>query len=131
MESMYQRLTSIIVADDETFARRMATLLARLGFDKVEIVSDREQLRGRQTYRRHALIVADGELAADDCSDVLLSARTDPLLPPAAFIVVSHDVSPRFRERCRRRGADAVIGKPISLDRLARALAPLRLQSPA
>jgi CheY-like chemotaxis protein len=55
----------------------------------------------------------------------LLWARTDPLLPPAPFIVVSRDASRRFHERCRRRGADAVIGKPVATADFARAVTML------
>jgi CheY-like chemotaxis protein len=103
----------------------MTFMLERLGFDRIAIVPDLARLRERQTYERHHLIVADGELGSDDCSDLLLSARTDPLLPPASFIVVSEDTSRRFRDRCHRRGADAVIGKPVELGELAQALAGL------
>ena len=121
----YAQLSSIIVADNYVFARMMTFMLERLGFDRIAIVPDLARLRERQTYERHDLIVADGELASDDCSDLLLSARMDPLLPPASFIVVSEDTSRRFRDRCHRRGADAVIHKPVELGELAHALAGL------
>jgi CheY-like chemotaxis protein len=121
----YSKLSSIIVANDAVFAQMMTLMLERLGFDRIEVVPDLARLRERQTYERHDLIVADGELTSDDCSDVLLSARTDPLLPPASFVVVSRDTSRRFRERCRRRGADALIRKPVSLIELADAIAGL------
>jgi CheY-like chemotaxis protein len=125
VNSKYYNLSSIIVADDEVFARAISRMLERLGFERIEIVPDLARLRERQTYQRHDLIVADGELTSDDCSDVLLGARTDPLLPPAPFVVVSRDASWRFRERCRRRGADAVIGKPVCPADLAHAVAEL------
>ena len=125
MDIKYYGFSSIIVADDDAFASAMADMLERLGFDRIEIVPDLARLRERQTYQRHDLIVADGELRSDDCSDLLLWARTDPLLPPAPFVVVSRDASRRFHERCRRRGADAIIAKPVSPADLARAVADL------
>jgi CheY-like chemotaxis protein len=121
----YYQLSSIVVADDHVFAQMMTLMLERLGFDRIEIVPDLARLRERQTYERHDLIVADGELGSDDSSDLLLSVRTDPLLAPASFVMVSRDTSRRFRERCRRRGADAVIRKPVSLMDLAHAVAAL------
>jgi CheY-like chemotaxis protein len=113
------------VADDKVFALAMTRMLEELGFDRIEIVPGLARLRECQTYQRHDLIVADGELRSDDCSDVLLRARTDPLLPPAPFVIVSRDESRRFRDRCRRRGADAVIGKSAALADLARAVMSL------
>ena len=122
MNSVHRQLISLIVADDEVFAQEMVMMLEGIGFGRIEIVPDLARLRERQTYQRHDLILADGELTSDDCSDLLLSARTDPLLPPASFVVVSHDTSRRFRERCLRRGADAVIHKPLAAGDIAQAL---------
>jgi CheY-like chemotaxis protein len=125
MDPQYWGLSSIIVADDDGFVLAMTRMLERLGFDRIEIVPNLVRLRECQTYQRHDLIVADGELSSDDCSDVLLFARTDPLLAPAPFVVVSRDASRRFRERCRRRGAHAVIGKPVTFADLGRAVTGL------
>jgi DNA-binding response OmpR family regulator len=105
---------SIVITDDHLFGRILQIMLKSFGFDSVEIVHDLPQLRKQQTYIRHDLIVADGELASHDCSDLLLSARTDPLLAPTLFVMVTEDTSARFYERCMRRGADAVIHKPVS-----------------
>jgi DNA-binding NarL/FixJ family response regulator len=121
----YFKLRSIIVADDQVFVREMTQILESLGFDKVEVVPNRIGLQERQTYERHDLILADGELTSDDCSDLLLSMRIDPLLPPTSFVVVSRDTSRRFRERCLRRGADAVIHKSLAAQELARAVVSL------
>jgi CheY-like chemotaxis protein len=125
MLSNYFRLSALIVADDPMFARLMTLMLERIGFERIGIVPDLARLRGRQTYLRHDLIVADGELAAQDCSDLLLEARIDPLLVPAAFLIVTSDRSRCFRERCARRGVDMVIHKPVSSARLASAVASL------
>ena len=91
MSASHWKLSSIIVADDEVFAQLMVVTLESMGFGRIDIVPDLARLRERQTYQRHDLIVADGELRSDDCSDVLLAAKTDPLLPPAFFVVVSRD----------------------------------------
>jgi CheY-like chemotaxis protein len=82
-------------------------------------------LRRRQTYLRRDLIVCDSELAALDGSDLLLLARADPLLAPALFVVVTEDTSFSFYERCMRRGADAVIHKPVAPTDLSNAMVQL------
>jgi DNA-binding response OmpR family regulator len=125
MHSTFWYLRTIIVADDHIFGRIMRIMLRSVGFDSIEIVRDLAQLRKQQTYQRHDLIVADGELACHDCSDLLLSLRADPLLTPALFVMVTEDTSRRFYERCLRRGADAVIHKPVSIDELKNAVTEL------
>jgi CheY-like chemotaxis protein len=82
-------------------------------------------LRRQQAHQRHDLIVADGELAALNGSDLVLLVRADPLLAPALLTIVTWDVSFSFHDTCMRRGADAVIYKPVSVDGLATALTGL------
>src|SRR5580693_7733972 len=103
----------------------MRIMLKSAGFDSVEIVGDLAHLRKRQTYSRHDLIVADSELSALDGADLLLLARADPLLAPGLFAIVTEDTSFRFYEKCMRRGADAVIHKPVMPEDLADAVVRL------
>jgi CheY-like chemotaxis protein len=100
-------------------------MLKSVGFDSVDIVSDLPHLRKQHTYSRHDLIFADSELTWLDGSDLLLVVRADPILAPALFVVVTEDTSFRFYERCMRRGADAVIHKPVTPVDLANALVQL------
>jgi CheY-like chemotaxis protein len=125
MFSTFWYLRSIIVTEDSLFGRIMRIMLKSSGFESVEIVADLTHLRRRQTYQRHDLIVADNELAGLDASDLLMLARADPLLAPALFVVVTEDTSLRFYERCMRRGADAVIHKPVAPDDLTNAMLQL------
>ncbi|MFI5011859.1 MAG: response regulator [Hyphomicrobiales bacterium] len=125
MISEFWYLRCIIVTDDHLFGRIMRIMLKSSGFDSVEIVCDLHQLRKQQTYARHDLIVADGELTSLDGSDLLLSVRADPLLAPALFVIVTEDTTVRFYDRCMRRGADAVIYKPVSPADLAKAVTQL------
>jgi two-component system chemotaxis response regulator CheY len=125
MFSAFWYLRPIIVTEDCLFGRTMRIMLKSVGFDSVDIVSDLLHLREQQTYSRHDLIVADSELTSLDGSDLLLVARADPLLAPALFVVVTEDTSFRFYERCMRRGADAVIHKPVTTVDLAKALVQL------
>jgi len=118
-------LKSIIVTEDHLFGRVMRIMLKSAGFESVEIVADLRRLRRREASQRHDLIVADSELPGLDASDLLLLARADPLLAPALFVVVTEDSSFRFHERCMRRGADAVIYKPVAPEDLANALLEL------
>ncbi|SDR32048.1 CheY chemotaxis protein or a CheY-like REC (receiver) domain [Rhizobiales bacterium GAS191] len=125
MFSTFWYLRSIIVTEDHLFGRIMRIMLKSSGFDSVEIVGDLMHLRRRQTYLRRDLIVCDSELAALDGSDLLLLARADPLLAPALFVVVTEDTSFSFYERCMRRGADAVIHKPVAPTDLNNAMVQL------
>jgi CheY-like chemotaxis protein len=125
MFSTFWYLRSIIVTDNHLFGRIMRIMLKSAGFDSVEIVGDIAHLRKRQTYSRHDLIVADSELSALDGADLLLLVRADPLLAPALFVVVTEDTSLHFHERCMRRGADAVIHKPVAPSDLTNAMVQL------
>jgi CheY-like chemotaxis protein len=118
-------LDTIVVADDDVFTRTIKSLLKLAGFGSITIARDLHELRRNQARRRHDLIVADGELASLDGSDLALLARADPLLAPALLIIVTWDVTFSFHEICMRRGADAVIYKPVSADGLATALTGL------
>ena len=118
-------LATIVVADDDLFTRTIKILLKSAGFDNVAIARDLHDLRGQQARRRHDLIVADAELASLDGADLVLLVRADPLLAPALLIMVTRDASFSFHETCMRRGADAVIYKPVSADGLATGLTDL------
>jgi CheY-like chemotaxis protein len=105
--------------------------LKTIGFDRIEVVSDLAQLRKHQAHMRHELIVADSELSSLDGSDLLLLARADPLLASALFVIVTEDTSFRFYEKCMRRGADAVIHKPVAPEDLASGVVQLLASSRA
>jgi CheY-like chemotaxis protein len=103
----------------------MRIMLKSAGFESVEIVRDLPQLRKQQTYSRHDLVVADSELSSLDGADLLLLARADPLLAPSLFVIVTEDTSFRFYETCMRRGADAVVHKPVAPADLANTVVEL------
>jgi two-component system chemotaxis response regulator CheY len=125
VNSVLLHLKTVIITEDHLLGRILKINLRAMGFGRVEVVSDLAQLRKQQADLRHELIVADSELSALDGADLLLLARADPLLAPGLFAIVTEDTSFRFYEKCMRRGADAVIHKPVMPEDLADAVVRL------
>ena len=125
MKNIFWYLSSIILTKDPLLSSFLRVMLKSTGFGHVDVADDLPRLRKRQAELRHDLIVADSELGALDGADLLLLARADPALAPGLFIIVTQDTSFRFFERCMRRGADAVIHKPVSPEALAGAVVRL------
>ena len=115
MKTVFWYINVIILSDDQLLRRVLRVILKSIGFERIEVVADLLELRQRQADLRHDLILADGELLLGlDGADLLLLARADPILAPSLFIIVTEDTSFRFFEKCMRRGADAVLHKPVA-----------------
>jgi len=125
VKNIFWYMNSIILSEDQLLARIIKVMLRSIGFERVDVVSDLLRLRKHQADLRHELIVVDSDLGALDGADLLLLARADPELAPGLFIIVTEDTSFRFFERCMRRGADAVIHKPVSPEALTGAVVRL------
>ena len=76
------------------------------------VVGDLAELRAAN-LSRHDLDRRRRQLKLHDGSDLLLAARTDPLLAPALFVIVTEDTSRRFTKVPAPRGR-AVLHKPVS-----------------
>lgn len=116
MKSVLWYIKTTIISEDQISSRVLKIMLKSIGFERIEIVSDLLELRKRRTEVRHDLVLADSELRGLDGADLLLLARADPVLAPSLIIIVTEDTSYRFYEKCMRRGADAVIHKPLALE---------------
>lgn len=114
MKSVFWYMKSVIISEDQLLSRLLKVVLKSIGFTHVEIAGDLLELRKRGAEGRHDLVLADGELRGLDGADLLLLARADPVLAPSLIIVTTEDTSYRFYEKCMRRGADAVIHKPLA-----------------
>ncbi len=126
MKTVFWYINVIILSDDQLLRRVLRVILKSIGFERIEVVADLLELRQRQADLRHDLIVADGELLLGlDGADLLLLARADPILAPSLFIIVTEDTSFRFFEKCMRRGADAVLHKPVAPEDLTGAVVRL------
>jgi two-component system chemotaxis response regulator CheY len=125
MKTVFWYMKAIIISDDQLLSRVLKVILKSIGFERVEAVGDLLELRQRQADPRHDLIIADSELRGLDGADLLLLTRADPVLAPSLFIIVTEDTSFRFFEKCMRRGADAVVHKPVAPEDLTGAVVRL------
>lgn len=74
---------------------------------------------GKETPR---LVLLDINMPGVDGFEILAYLRREPRLVPVPVVVITSDDQPETRERAVRGGAQAVIIKPATLDRLETAL---------
>lgn len=117
---------ALIVEDDEKLAHIFSLALQAAEFD-TEVARDGEIARIRLTATVPTLVVLDLHLPYVSGMEILQQIRADKRLSQTRVIIVSADL---FRAESLRSEADAVLIKPISINRLRDLAASLRPSHP-
>ena len=114
----------LIVDDDPTGARALATLLNMDGFDVVELHSPEKALERLRTEQFDA-VITDLEMPVMHGLDLLRALKSCAPMTPV-FVVTGYTESPVSREALTL-GARRVFGKPIAYEDLCGELKQLPL----
>ena len=109
----------LLVEDDAELRGALGLVLRSRGFEVAEAgdaAAALEELAGRS----FAAVVAD--LGLPDLGGTELLRRLRGEAPEARLVVLTGESGSRLERTCRRAGADDVLTKPVSADRLAEVL---------
>lgn len=109
----------LLVEDDGALRDAMALVLRARGLS-VQEVADASAALGATESTAFGAIVAD--LGLPDLSGTELLRRLRDRAPDARLVVLTGRSGEELERSCRRAGADVVLTKPVSADRLAELL---------
>lgn len=102
----------VLVVDDSLTVRRASQrLLERHGF-AVALARDGAEALEQLAEARPAVILLDIEMPRMDGFELLSVLRDDPRHRGVPVVMITSRIAERHRERARRLGADAYLGKP-------------------
>jgi CheY-like chemotaxis protein len=110
----------LIVEDDDDIREALTQILQLEGYEVREAANGREALDISAQHPTPSLILLDLMMPVMDGWQFRTEQMKDPVLSKVPVVVISADVS--VHEKVASFGAASVLPKPISLDRLLRAV---------
>jgi DNA-binding response OmpR family regulator len=127
----------VLVVNVDTDVRELyRNVLLGDGVEVVEALDGRDALVQALSLRPHVAVV-DARLPYIDGLELCALLRAEPLTQSTRLVLLTGDPSSDHVRRCRQRGADLVLVKPVPMDALANAVrtfsgfAPSAEQMPA
>jgi len=116
----------LVVDDDPTVRESLADALRELGHDVRQACGGREALESMRTPPLPDAVLADLLMPRMNGQQLMDEMRATPELARIPVVVISATVPALFSGR----GADAALGKPVSLPELRRVLERLERKAP-
>jgi DNA-binding response OmpR family regulator len=115
---MYSSLAVLLVEDDPAFLETAKLMLRRIGFGRIEAVSDAETARERLAALRYDLIVSDWNMEPTSGFDLLVHVRGQSRLAAMPFILMTANLSEDYWRSAIHAGASDFLRKPFSFKAL-------------
>lgn len=113
----------LVVDDQKTMTMVMAKILESAGARLVDVCNDGAAAVRMFRTGGYGLVITDWKMKPVDGLHVLRAVRLGRIAPTTPVIVASVDAgSPAIRDTALRYGADIVLAKPFSADRVREAL---------
>jgi len=113
--------TALIIDDNRQTADALHQMLDVLGVEARVAYGSSPAMSILQNMTPY-LILLDINMPGVDGLEILSFLRREPRLSPVPVIVITSDDQPETRERVMKDGANAMLIKPATLDRLEGAL---------
>jgi two-component system chemotaxis response regulator CheY len=110
---MFSSLSVLLVEDDQAFLETAKLMLARIGFSRIEAVSDAESARERLALMRYDLILSDWNMEPTSGFDLLVHVRGEHRLVPTPFILMTANLSEDYWVAALHAGASDFLRKPF------------------
>ncbi|MDB5597791.1 MAG: chemotaxis protein CheY [Hyphomicrobiales bacterium] len=111
---MFSTLSVLLVEDDHAFLETAKLMLSRIGFGRIEAVSDAESARERLALMRYDLILSDWNMEPTSGFDLLVYVRGEHRLVPTPFILMTANLSEEYWVAALDAGASDFLRKPFS-----------------
>ncbi|MDB5649381.1 MAG: response regulator receiver [Hyphomicrobiales bacterium] len=111
---MFSSLSVLLVEDDPAFLEAAKLMLARIGFGRIEAVSDAESAREQLALMRYDMILSDWNMEPTSGFDLLVHVRGEHRLVPTPFILMTANLSEDYWVAALQAGASDFLRKPFS-----------------
>lgn len=105
----------ILVVDDyQTMIRIIRNLLKQLGFENVDEAADGAEALGKMRTKKYGLVISDWNMEPMTGYELLREVRSDELLKPTPFIMVTAESKTENVIAAKKAGVNNYIVKPFN-----------------
>ena len=109
----------ILVVDDySTMIRIIRNLLAQLGFKDIDDARDGSLALAKMRDKRYGLVISDWNMEPMTGYELLREVRSDPLLAPVPFIMITAESKTENVIAAKQAGVSNYIVKPFNAETL-------------
>ena len=109
----------ILVVDDyNTMVRIIRNLLRQLGFEHIDDATDGSSALEKMRTRKYGLVISDWNMEPMTGYDLLQHVRSDPMLAPTPFIMVTAESKTDNVIAAKKAGVNNYIVKPFNAQTL-------------
>lgn len=119
---MFSSLAVLLVEDDPAFLETAKLMLRRIGFHRIEAVSDAETARERLAAVPIDLVVSDWNMEPTSGFDLLVHVRGEARLSDMPFILMTANLSEDYWRSAIQAGASDFLRKPFAFKALGESI---------
>ena len=108
----------LVVDDYQTMIRIIRNLLKQLGFDNVDEASDGQEALTKLKAKKYGLVISDWNMEPMTGYELLREVRSDDLLKPTPFIMVTAESKTENVIAAKKAGVNNYIVKPFNAQTL-------------
>jgi CheY-like chemotaxis protein len=124
MPAAARRLRVLVVEDELIVAWELGEVVAQLGHEPLGVAVDGAEALDMARHLRPDLVLMDVRLRRGD-DGIAAAEAIRAALPAHVVFVTAYADDPRTRDRMLAAGAAAILAKPVLVEDVRRALAPL------
>jgi two-component system, chemotaxis family, chemotaxis protein CheY len=104
----------LVVDDYQTMIRIIRNLLKQLGFENVDEAADGAEALGKMRAKKYGLVISDWNMEPMTGYELLREVRSDELLKPTPFIMVTAESKTENVIAAKKAGVNNYIVKPFN-----------------
>jgi two-component system, chemotaxis family, chemotaxis protein CheY len=108
----------LVVDDYQTMIRIIRNLLKQLGFDNVDEAADGAEALAKMKTKKYGLVISDWNMEPMTGYELLREVRSDELLRPTPFIMVTAESKTENVIAAKKAGVNNYIVKPFNAQTL-------------
>lgn len=111
-----------IVDDDEEMARAVGLMLQLLDCNATAFLSARSAVQNLLTGKKPELMIVDINMPEVSGLDLIEFLRRRPEWKDMPLVMLSSEAADTMVEKAMKKGADAYVTKPVTIEELAKAM---------
>jgi two-component system chemotaxis response regulator CheY len=109
----------LLVEDFGAMTTIMRGLLRKVGFENVDVASDRSTALAKMREKSYGLVISDWNMAPMNGCELIKTVRSEPRLAKTPFIMVTAESTPDHVIAAKKAGVDNYIVKPFNAETLS------------